>query len=144
MTETEAERIIQEIRSETEKNACELPEVDFLSCLRRPGGVLETDLPYCAEEYEHFLYVQRQIWDNQIEISDQSPKSPVHFVGRCIKKVIKLVLNPWIASQNEFNANLVNTNFQLWHYIQEKEKECIGLRRRIEKLEDKLEHLESR
>lgn len=144
MTEAEAGTIIQEIRSETAENHYERPEVDFLSCLQRPGGVLEIDYPYCAEEYERLLYVQSQIWNNQIEVSDQTPKSPIHFVGRCVKKVIKLALNPWIASQNEFNANLVNTNFQLWHYIQKKERECSELEQRVKQLEDKFKHSESR
>lgn len=144
MTQAEAEKIIQEIRSEAEKNHYESPEIDFLSCLQRSGGVLETDLTYCAEEYECLLYVQRQIWDNQIEISDQPSKSPLHFVGRCVKKVIKLALNPWIASQNEFNANLVSANLQLWHYIQEKERECFELKQRVVQLEDKFAHSESR
>lgn len=144
MTEAEVGTILQEIRSETVRNHYERPEIDFLSCLQRPGGVLETDRPYSIGEYERLLYVQSQIWDNQIEVSDKPTRSPVHFVGRCVKKVIKVVLNPWIASQNEFNANLVNTNFQLWHYIQEKERQCSELRQRIGQLEDKLAHLESR
>ncbi len=144
MTEAEAAEIIQKIRLEAAGNHYERPGVDFYSCLQRPGGVLETDSPYSAEEYENLLHVQSHIWDNHIEISGQAPKSLIHFVGRCVKKVIKLALNPWIASQNEFNANLVNTNFQLWRYIQEKERECSELKRRVDQLEDKLEQSESR
>lgn len=144
MTEAEAAAVLEGIRLRTVENHYERPEVDFYSCLQRPGGVLETDSPYSAEEYKNLLYVQSHIWDNHIEISGQTPKSLIHIVARCVKKVIRLALNPWIASQNEFNANLVTTNFQLWHYIQEKERECSDLKQRVEQLEDKLEQSESR
>lgn len=90
MTEAEAAEILQGIRLETAENHYERPEVDFFSCLQRSGGVLETDCPYSAEEYENLLYVQSHTWDNQIEMSAQAPKSLIHFVGRCVKKVIKL------------------------------------------------------
>lgn len=144
MTGTDVDKIMQEIRLEAaEKEAWDC-EADFLSCIQRTSGVLDTADVYCEDEHKRILFTQSWIWDNHIEFSGQFPKSVIGFVRRCVKRVIAIVMNPWIASRNEFNANVVNANVQLWHYIHQKERDCQKLEQRVEQLEKTVREMEER
>lgn len=144
MTGTDVEKIMEEIRSEAAQKGNWDDEVEFLSCIRRTSGVLDAADVYCEDEYKRILFTQSWIWDNHIEFSGQFPKSVIGFVRRCITKVVAMAMNPWIASQNEFNANVVNANVQLWHYVHQKEKDCRKLEHRVEQLEKMVKAMEER
>lgn len=144
MTGTDVEKIMQEIRLEAAGKEAWDCETDFFSCIQRTRGILDTKDVYCEDEYERLLRVQSWIWDNHIEFSRELPKSVIGLARRCVKRVIAIVMNPWIASQNEFNANVVNANIQLCHYVHQKEKDCRELERRIEQLEKMVTEMKER
>lgn len=144
MTGAEVDEIMKEVHLEAAKKETWDDEADFLSCIQRTSGVLDASDVYCEDEYKRILFTQSWIWDNHIEFSGQFPKSVIGLVRRCVKRVIAIVMNPWIASQNEFNANVVNANVQLWHYMRQKEEDCRKLEQRVEQLEKIVREMEER
>lgn len=136
MTGTDVDKIVQDVRAEILDKGYREASVDFLSCVQRESAGLDIWDSYLPEKCDDLLFRQSKMWKNKIGQPRKTGQKVIDFVMKYTKKMIGFIMNPWIDSQNEFNANVVSTEYQIYEYMKWMEK-------RIEKLEKQIQILEN-
>lgn len=133
----ETEKILRQVHEEIlDKGYDEIP-ADFTSCIKKHAGILSGKGSYEPEECDFLLFCQTKMWNNKIEQPRKTGNPVLDCIMRFVKKVIGFIINPWVDSQNEFNANIVSINQQFYDQIMQMEKRINDLEKKIQELENK-------
>lgn len=126
--------ILNQIKSDIEKEAIktDIPnfeDVPYREPVQVSDGISAEDNKKSIRYLNSHYYIQ-----SYKELKGNSVKQ---FFCRLIRRLTKFYVEPIVAEQNEFNANIVS----VMNYYSEKEKELHQLMRRVEKLEIENEKL---
>lgn len=130
----ETEKIIQQVREEiTDRGYDEIPS-DFNVCIKKHMGIMSGGVNYDPGECDRLLFCQTKMWNNKIGQPRKTGNQFIDSVMRITRKIVGFIINPWVDSQNEFNANLVSIEHQFYDQIRQMEKKINDLEKEIQEL----------
>lgn len=132
----EAEKIVQQVREEiTDRGFDEIPS-NYKRCIKKHVEILGSGAHYDQKECDRLLFCQTKMWNNKI---GQPRRTGIRIIDSIMgfgRKIIGFIINSWVDSQNEFNANVVSMEYQFYDQIRQMEKRIQDLEKEIQELED--------
>lgn len=132
----EAEKIIQQVREEITDRGYDEITSDYNLCIKKHVKILGSGAHYDQKECDRLLFCQTKMWNNKI---GHPRRTGIHLIDSIMGfagKIIGFIINSWVDSQNEFNANVVSMEYQFYDHIRQMEKRIKDLEKKIQELEN--------